>query len=188
MIFTIWSTTDTSFPSLKGIEHQETLKKINDCENSKTDNSFETYMTISSQFDIDWSECDLTGIILRHVSLKNADLNNVDLSGADLTGANLSGADLSNAKLFGVDLRQADLYQANLENASLDGADLRDTIMEDVNLNNASLKHAYIYMSMRDRSNREPLPPPSMKIPCLRPHDSTRKSCSYPPYSRGILS
>ncbi len=132
IVFTIWSATDTSFSSLKGIEHQETLKKISVCENSKTDDSFETYMTISSQFDIDWSECDLTGVILRHISLGGADLSGADLSGADLTGVNLVGADLSGAKLFGVDFRQADLYQANLENAVLDGADLRDTIMEDV--------------------------------------------------------
>ena len=45
----------------------------------KTDNSFETYMTISSQFDIDWSGCDLTGIVLRYVSLGNADLNGVQI-------------------------------------------------------------------------------------------------------------
>ena len=110
VVFAFWSASDTSFSSLKGIEHQETLKKITQCENSKTDKSFETYMTISSQFDIDWSDCDLTGVILRHVSLV--------------------GADLSGAKLYGVDLRQADLYQANLENAILDGTDLRDTVME----------------------------------------------------------
>ena len=45
LTFTIWSATDTSFSSLKGIEHQDTLKKINSCENSKTNKSFETYMT-----------------------------------------------------------------------------------------------------------------------------------------------
>ena len=78
IIFTIWSATDNSFSSLKGIEHQETLKKINQCENSKTDNSFETYKTISSQFDVDWSDCDLTGVILRHVSLVGADLSGAD--------------------------------------------------------------------------------------------------------------
>ena len=147
-VFAFWSATDTSFSSLKGIEHQETLKKINQCENSKTDNSFETYMTISSQFDVDWSDCDLTGVILRHVSFVGANLCGADLSGADLTGVNLVGADLSGAKLYGVDLRQADLYQANLENAILDGTDLRDTVMEDVNLNHASLKHAYIYKTI----------------------------------------
>ena len=125
MVFAFWSASDTSFSSLKGIEHQETLEKITQCENSKTDKSFETYMTISSQFNVDWSGCDLTGVILRHVSLGGANLSDVDLSGADLTGVNLVGANLSNAKLFGVDFRQADLYQANLENAVLDGADLR---------------------------------------------------------------
>ena len=133
--FAFWSATDTSYSSLKGIEHQETLKKISVCENSKNGKSFETYMTISSQFNVDWSECDLTGVVLRYISLEEANLSGADLSGADLTGVNLIGADLTNAKLFGVDLRQADLYQANLENAILDGADLRDTIMEDVNLN-----------------------------------------------------
>ena len=46
--FAFWSATDTSYSSLKGIEHQETLKKINVCENSKNEKSFETYMTISS--------------------------------------------------------------------------------------------------------------------------------------------
>ena len=128
VVFAFWSASDTSFSSLKGIEHQETLKKITQCENSKTDKSFETYMTISSQFGIDWSDCDLTGVILRHVSLV--------------------GADLSGAKLYGVDLRQADLYQANLEDAVLDGVDLRDAVMEDVNLNNCLL---YTSPSPRDR-------------------------------------
>ena len=90
VVFAFWSASDTSFSSLKGIEHQETLKKITQCENSKTDKSFETYMTISSQFDIDWSDCDLTGVILRHVSLVGANLSGADLSGADLTGVNLS--------------------------------------------------------------------------------------------------
>ena len=52
VVFAFWSASDTSFSSLKGIEHQETLKKITQCENSKTDKSFETYMTISSQFDM----------------------------------------------------------------------------------------------------------------------------------------
>ena len=102
IVFTIWSATDNSFSSLKGIEHQETLKKINECEDSKTDNSFERYMTISSQFDIDWSGCDLTGIILRHVSLGSADLSNADLSGADLTGVDLIGANLEGANLADV--------------------------------------------------------------------------------------
>ena len=97
LIFTVWCATDTSFSSMKGIEHQETLKKINACENSKTNNSFETYMTISSQFNVDWSGCDLTGVVLRYISLEDANLNNADLSGADLTGANLIGADLRNA-------------------------------------------------------------------------------------------
>ena len=32
--FTVWSSTDSSVSSLKGIEHQDTLKKINVCENS----------------------------------------------------------------------------------------------------------------------------------------------------------
>ena len=73
VVFAFWSASDTSFSSLKGIEHQETLKKITQCENSKTDKSFETYMTISSQFDIDWSDCNLTGVVLRHISLVGAD-------------------------------------------------------------------------------------------------------------------
>ena len=111
VVFVFWSATDTSFSSLKGIEHQETLKKINQCENSKTDNSFETYMTISSQFDIDWSDCNLTGVVLRHVSLGGADLSNADFSGADMTGVNLVGADLSNTKLFGVQYNIIEISQ-----------------------------------------------------------------------------
>ena len=149
--FTVWSATDSSFSSLKGIEDQDTLKKINECENSKSGKSFESYFTITSQFDVDWSGCDLTGTILRHVSLEEANLNGADLSGADLTGANLKGSDLREAKLYGADLREADLYKANLENAILDGTDLRDTVMEDVNLNHASLKHCLLYTSPSPR-------------------------------------
>ena len=111
--FTFWSATDTSYSSLKGIEDQETLRKINVCENAKDEKSFERYLTISSQFEVDWSGCDLTGIVLRYVSLENANLIDANLSGADLTGSKLMGSDLTNAKLFGVDFRQADLYQAN---------------------------------------------------------------------------
>ena len=124
IVFAIWSTTDNSYSSLKGLDEFRTIEKINICENSKHHRTFESY-TISDQFSIDWSECDLTGVQLRNIILKNADLRNADLSGADLTGADLTGADLTGAKLFGVDLRQADLYRANLENSILDGADLR---------------------------------------------------------------
>ena len=126
VVFAFWSATDTSFSSLKGIEHQETLKKINQCENSKTDNSFETYMTISSQFDVDWSDCDLTGVILRHVSLVGA-----NLSGADLTGADFGAANLSNANLSGADLSDADLTGANLDATNLSGATRCNTVMPD---------------------------------------------------------
>ena len=110
--FTVWSSTDSSVSSLKGIEHQDTLKKINACENSKMNKSFESYMTISSQFDVDWSECDLTGVVLRHISLDNANLKNSDISGALLI-ANFgsfktkvktvieAGLDISNNKFFG---------------------------------------------------------------------------------------
>ena len=93
LVFAVWSATDSSFSSLKGVEHQETLNKINTCENSKMNKSFESYMTISSQFNVDWSGCDLTGVILRHISLENANLMNVDLSGADLTGADWNDCD-----------------------------------------------------------------------------------------------
>ena len=107
VVFAFWSATDTSFSSLKGIEHQETLKKINQCENSKTDNSFETYMTISSQFDVDWSDCDLTGVILRHVSLVGADLSGADLSSSNMSYVNLQGAVLLNTQLDFTDLTEA---------------------------------------------------------------------------------
>ena len=100
VVFAFWSATGTSFTSLEGIEDQETLKKINACENAKMNKSFESYMTVSSQFDVDWSGCDLTGVVLRYISLENANLRNADLSGADLTGARLIEADLQGAKLF----------------------------------------------------------------------------------------
>ncbi len=48
LVFAFWSITDTSFSSLKGIENQETLKKITQCENSKTDKSFETSKVASN--------------------------------------------------------------------------------------------------------------------------------------------
>ena len=80
VVFAFWSASDTSFSSLKGIEHQETLKKITQCENSKTDKSFETYMTISSQFDI----------CLLYTSDAADDSLRVDLGGRRIIKKNLS--------------------------------------------------------------------------------------------------
>jgi hypothetical protein len=93
-------------------------------------------------FGLDLSGINLSGRILRHISLPAANLVAANLSGANLSKADLRGANLSKADLRDAKLRGANLSCANLSGADLRGADLRDgdlslTAMRKADLNGA---------------------------------------------------
>jgi len=73
---------------------------------------------------VDYSNCNLSGVILSGANLFSADLTNADLTNADLSGAILIGANLHDAILTNADLSFADLSGADLSSAILINADL----------------------------------------------------------------
>jgi uncharacterized protein YjbI with pentapeptide repeats len=119
--------------------------------------------------NINLSQLDLSGIMLREASLWYARLEGANLSGAhlerailrgaylegaDLSGAHLEGADLQGAHLAGVNLsgthlKKAELLKAHLEKARLpyahlEGADLEEARLDWADLPGAHLKKAYL--------------------------------------------
>ncbi len=101
LLLGIWASFDEPYTTLDGITDKETIKKISNCEKSKFGSNYENII-LTGNYDIDWSNCDLSNVVLRYTQLNNANLNGVNLSGADLTGAELIGAELIGAELFGV--------------------------------------------------------------------------------------
>ncbi|MBL8212645.1 MAG: pentapeptide repeat-containing protein [Bryobacterales bacterium] len=73
---------------------------------------------------------DLSGIVLRNVTLTGIDFSGAnlaksDLRSANLTGCALRGTNLQYANLLGADLRDADMSGADLSGASMRGTKLR---------------------------------------------------------------
>ncbi|QEY13692.1 pentapeptide repeat-containing protein [Cellvibrio sp. KY-YJ-3] len=100
---------------------------------------------------IDFRGQDISGLMLRDVSLAGSNLEGqqlarVDLTNTDLTGANLRGADLSGALLVGACLQDCDLQDANLTGAqcksvNLAGVSLRGMDLNKVDFTNADLSN-----------------------------------------------
>lgn len=109
--------------------------------------TFPNYLPINNQVNcltepapkINWSNCNKTGVDLRHQRLDLANLRNsqfkasqlmnvsmvnTDLSYANLTMSDLSYSQLRNSKMIGTNLQQADLAYADLSGADLSFADL----------------------------------------------------------------
>jgi uncharacterized protein YjbI with pentapeptide repeats len=128
--------------------------------------------------NIDLSQLDLSGIMLREASLwyarlegakltgahlERAVLRGVYLEGADLSGAHLEGADLQGAHLEGVNLsgahlKKAELLKAHLEKARLpyahlEGADLEEARLDWADLPGAHLKKAYLMNAHLDEAD-----------------------------------
>ena len=88
---------------------------------------------------------DLSGILLRAVTLPDLDLHGADLTGTTLAQANLSGIDLSNANLTGARLGPyltvpgADFTGADLEDAALVGDDFSNATFTGANMDGTSV-------------------------------------------------
>ncbi|MBA7606650.1 hypothetical protein ES703_13800 [subsurface metagenome] len=104
--------------------------------------------------NIDLSQMDLSGILLREASLwyahlEGANLSNAHLERAILRGAHLEGADLSGANADGIDLQGAHLEGANLSKAHLKKAgllkaNLSKAVLPDARLEGAELEEAHL--------------------------------------------
>ncbi|GAA1291948.1 hypothetical protein Psi02_36710 [Planotetraspora silvatica] len=97
--------------------------------------------------EVDLSQKDLTGAILRDASLKEADLTQVHVEYADLRGADLSEADLGQLRAKQADFRGAVLIDAEAGQAEFPHADLTEavltrTVLTQADLTDADLKDA----------------------------------------------
>ena len=97
---------------------------------------------------VNWSGCNMQGLLLGGANLTKAILSGANLAGANLSGAtftgyrsswgNLEGANLTGANLSGANLAGANLGRTDLSGANLAGADLRSTLIG-ANLTGADL-------------------------------------------------
>lgn len=97
--------------------------------------------------EVDLTQKDLTGAILRNASLKEADLTQAYLEYADLRGADLTSADLGQLRAKQADLRGAILVdaeagQAEFPHANLTGAVLSRAVLTQATLTGAKLVDA----------------------------------------------
>ncbi|MBU1192852.1 MAG: pentapeptide repeat-containing protein [Gammaproteobacteria bacterium] len=91
---------------------------------------------------VNWSNCQMPGLVAEQANLQGAQMRNMDLAGARLVGATLIGADLAYSQLNLADLRRADLSNARMTGASLRGTDLRGTRLAGADLSYANLSDA----------------------------------------------
>jgi uncharacterized protein YjbI with pentapeptide repeats len=123
----------------KPLNRKDLLKQI-----EKRSNKAEGLDLSRREFEenIDLSQLDLSGILLREASLWYARLEGANLSGAHLERAILRGAYLEGANLSGAHLEGADLQGAHLEGANLSGAYLKKANLLKAHLEKASLADA----------------------------------------------
>lgn len=125
--------------------------------------------------NINLSQLDLSGILLREASLwyahleganlsgahlertilRGAHLEGADLSGADADGIDLQGAHLEGANLSGAQLKKAELLKTYLGKAVLPGAHLEGAELEEAHLDWADLSGAYLKKALLMRAHLE---------------------------------
>ena len=91
---------------------------------------------------VNWSNCQMTGLVAEQANLRGAQMRNMELTGARLVGANLISTDLAYTQLNLADVRRADISNARLTGASLRGADLRGARLAGADLSYANLTDA----------------------------------------------
>ncbi len=111
----------------------------------------------SPRSGINWSNCQLQGIMLQGADLTNAYLRNANLSSASLIGSSLKGVDfaygsLTMADLTSVNLSQADLTGANLRKANLSNANLTAANLSYADLSGAVLAGAKLSFTILDKA------------------------------------
>ncbi|WP_214106735.1 pentapeptide repeat-containing protein [Acrocarpospora catenulata] len=92
--------------------------------------------------EVDLTQKDLTGAVLRGASLREADLTQAHLEYADLRGADLTSADLGQLRAKQADLRGAVLIDAEAGQAEFPHADLTEAVMTRAVLTQATLTNA----------------------------------------------
>ncbi|WP_061299699.1 pentapeptide repeat-containing protein [Herbidospora cretacea] len=92
--------------------------------------------------EVDFTQKDLTGAILRNASMKEADFTQAHLEYADLQGADLTSADLGQLRAKQADLRKAILVDVEAGQAEFPNADLTEAIMTRANLTQVTLTNA----------------------------------------------
>jgi uncharacterized protein YjbI with pentapeptide repeats len=92
----------------------------------------------------DFNQMNLVGINLTGAVLKSVSLNFADLSLTNLTKINLSDSSLVKITLSQAMLVNANLRRSNLEQADLSEANLRKAFLEETNLKGANLRGAYL--------------------------------------------
>ena len=73
LLLGIWASFDEPYTTLDGITDKETIKKISNCEKSKFGSNYENII-LTGNYDIDWSNCDLSNVVLRYTQLNNANV------------------------------------------------------------------------------------------------------------------
>ncbi|GAB1820281.1 pentapeptide repeat-containing protein [Herbidospora sp. RD11066] len=92
--------------------------------------------------EVDFTQKDLTGAILRKASLREADFTQAHLEYADLREADLTSADLGQLQAKQADLRGATLIDVEGGQAEFPHADLSGAIMTRANLSQVTLTNA----------------------------------------------
>ncbi|WP_066369311.1 pentapeptide repeat-containing protein [Herbidospora mongoliensis] len=92
--------------------------------------------------EVDFTQKDLTGAILRNASMKEADFTQAYLEYADLRGADLTSADLGQLRAKQADLRGAIMIDVEGAQAEFPHADLSKAIMTRANLGQVTLTNA----------------------------------------------
>ena len=109
-----------------------------------------------SDNDLDFSECDFSGLYLDHrqvSSLRHYRWLGADLQGSDLRGSDLRESDLRKSDLRGSDLRCADFRGARMYGAKLRGATLCGANLEGAYLYNADLRGANLRVEREHEKN-----------------------------------
>jgi len=94
--------------------------------------------------NVNWSNCQLQGIVYNNVNLDNAQLRNINLTGGALTNSLLRGANVSYSVFSFADISGSDFSSAQLKGATLKGANLSSVNFRDADLSYADLSGANI--------------------------------------------
>jgi hypothetical protein len=109
--------------------------EINLCKEHLAGFNFEKY-SISLE-RANFSDADLSGVILRNLTLKETDFTHADLFGANLSNVDFISSDLSN-----VDVTLANLTNAKFKNVRFNRTDFRDATLKDTIFINSDLSNA----------------------------------------------
>ena len=91
-----------------------------------------------------FSESDVSGMILEEADIRDANFHLADLTDAIMTKVDARGADFTESTLKGIELKDANLSGADFTGASIKGADLSRADLTDAILRDAVLLTAFL--------------------------------------------